>query len=175
MTCQAPEILIYEGEERQLLSEPLALSGVAERIPHGGSLCWRGYIGTWIVDNKKLYLTKLTTHEIEGATPYRLENFFSVIRGRVFAEWFSGELRCPEGECLRFVNVGFSRIYERDLFLRVEDGVVVGRRTVEYTALSKDPARAYRPDLEPMWKLRRHLRRTLRWVQSATLGAASKG
>ncbi len=86
MTCQAPEILIYRGDELLLCSEPLILSGVAGKISRGGSLCWRGYIGTWVIDDKKLYLTKLKQHEIEGADPIPIKPLFPHSEGRVFAD-----------------------------------------------------------------------------------------
>ncbi|MFZ4711843.1 MAG: hypothetical protein ACOYMH_18585, partial [Zwartia sp.] len=48
----------------------------------------------------------------------------------VFAHWFTGELRCPQGERLRYVHRGFDSKYEKDLFITVRSGVVIGERLV---------------------------------------------
>lgn len=52
---------------------------------------------------------------------------------RVFAGWYSGELRCPQGERVRYVHCGFGSVYERDLLIHVENGVVVSEQVRENT------------------------------------------
>lgn len=46
----------------------------------------------------------------------------------VFAHWYTGELRCPMGELLNYVHGGYGSTYEQDLFIEVENGVVVNER-----------------------------------------------
>ena len=43
----------------------------------------------------------------------------------VFAEWYSGELRIPEGEQLQYVHGGYGSTYERDRLILIERGRVV--------------------------------------------------
>jgi len=62
-TAQIPETLIYEGKELPLMSTPLEDYFNDERkrpefYPYS-TACWRGYVGTWKIENGKLYLMKL--------------------------------------------------------------------------------------------------------------------
>ena len=43
----------------------------------------------------------------------------------VFAEWYSGELRIPEGEMIQYVHGGYGTTYERDRLILIERGRVV--------------------------------------------------
>ncbi|MFM8509872.1 MAG: hypothetical protein ACKOCU_06045, partial [Betaproteobacteria bacterium] len=45
---------------------------------------------------------------------------------RVFAHWYSGTLRVPQGELLKYRHMGWASTFERDLLIDVEDGVVKG-------------------------------------------------
>ena len=45
----------------------------------------------------------------------------------MFAHWYCGTLRIPQGNRLRYVHGGYLSVYERDLMLEVEKGVI--RRT----------------------------------------------
>lgn len=64
-------------------------------------------------------------------TDNALESVFST-RSPVFAEWFSGKLRIPLGETLQYVHMGYGSLYEKDLFIAVEKGIVVGEQTIDY-------------------------------------------
>ena len=44
---------------------------------------------------------------------------------RVFAHWYSGRIRVPRGKLLKYVHAGYASIYERDLLLDFERGVLV--------------------------------------------------
>lgn len=41
------------------------------------------------------------------------------------ADWFSGVLRVPQGELLRYVHMGFGSVYERELHISIDKGLVV--------------------------------------------------
>ena len=43
----------------------------------------------------------------------------------VFAHWFTGELRCPQGEQLEYIHMGYSSTYEYDLLMEFKQGVLV--------------------------------------------------
>jgi len=87
------------------------------RLGTRSTACWRGYIGTWQVEDDRLYLAAL-----EGR--YRL------VGPRLFAEWFTGLLRVPQGPVSHYVHMGFETTFERELYLQVVDGVVVDREMV---------------------------------------------
>jgi hypothetical protein len=51
--------------------------------------------------------------------------------GRVFASWFTGELRIPEGNLLRYVHMGFGSVHEQERFIRVEAGIIISERVID--------------------------------------------
>ena len=52
---------------------------------------------------------------------------------KVFAEWFTGNIRIPQGEMLGYKHSGYESIYERDLYLDLVSGKVVNSWLVENT------------------------------------------
>lgn len=137
MTAQIPETLFYRGKKHEMCTEPLfdylELTGKCLPAPAGGwcSALWRGYTGEWRVVRKHLFLTALRgLHGQDGDDPHGLRALFPDAEGRVFAAWFTGEVRLPQGKLLDYLHMGYGSLYERDLFLRFERGVLVGEREV---------------------------------------------
>lgn len=142
MTAQVPERLLYEGEELSLCSEPLQSYFRKSEIksPFFGECTsnWRGYVGTWEIRDGRLYLVDLDGHlyleGLDGAVKdggaANLETIFPGYPDRVFAHWYSGELRVPRGRMLKYVHMAYDSRYEEDFFIRVENGVITGTRTV---------------------------------------------
>lgn len=136
MTAQFSEILIHQGKELMLCSEPLgpflkfSASALKFHSPH--TALWRGYVGTWRIENDRLYLIKLEGTVWTGSVvcDVGLDALFPDYPDGVFAHWFTGELRCPIGAMLHYVHQGYGRTYEQDLFLRVKQGVVLSERVV---------------------------------------------
>jgi hypothetical protein len=110
-TAQVADILMLDGEQRGLLTNPL------ETVLHQRKLqMWispgetltsnsRGYIATWTLDKDRLYLNKVAgwiCRDAKGSDCEKaeLEGLFpgKVSGGRVFAEWFTGQLRISDGE-----------------------------------------------------------------------------
>ena len=54
----------------------------------------------------------------------------------VFASWFTGTIRIPQGKQINNIHAGYMSVYEEDLFLEFEAGVLKSSRTVEN---SKNP------------------------------------
>jgi len=138
MTTQSMEKLIFNGKEIHMASEPLAsyLSNLKEKPklfpPSSG--CWRGYYGKWEINDDRLYLIDLEcyTANMEERTYRKVGlDFIFPNEERVFAEWFTGEIRIPQGEMLNYVHGGFDSIYELDLFLELRNGHLIGKRTVD--------------------------------------------
>jgi hypothetical protein len=101
-----------------------------ERPPFDDYSCtalWRGYVGTWEIVNDRLYLVELCG-TLEDGSRVTLETVFSGYPKRVFAHWYSGTLRIPQGKLLQYVHMGYGSTYERDVFLDLKKGVVVGKR-----------------------------------------------
>ena len=129
MTAQIGEKLIYQGKEHQMAAEPLsgywALGGPNPNFEMRSTALWRGYIGTWSIIDNRLYLVGIDANYVDGRE-YTLETLFPGYPERVFAHWFSGRLRLPQGEIIHYVHAGYGSVYETELFLDFEDGVLIG-------------------------------------------------
>ncbi len=99
--------------------------------PHSG--CIRGYEGTWEISDGKLYLIQLSGITKAGET-VNLETLFPGFPERVFAAWYTGTARLPQGEMLEYIHGGYASIYERDLFIEFDKGVVARTYTRENVA-----------------------------------------
>jgi len=136
MTSQFAERLLLRGEKLSLCTEPLApyLESGVSRITFDAetSACWRGYEGTWAIENGRLYLVKLQGGSVtnEGWVERSLADLFPEYPDGVFAHWYTGELRCSKGQLLNYVHGGYASQYEQDLFIEVVRGVVVSERLV---------------------------------------------
>ena len=131
MTAQVSERLIYGDKEIPLFTNPLSLylkqSGISFESPHTAN--WRGYVGTWQIIKangvERLYLTKLAAHK----TYEEIIGLSDLFPGcdKVFAHWFTGELRCPQGAQLKYRHMGYASIYEYDLLMEFKQGVLVAK------------------------------------------------
>lgn len=141
MTAQIAEGLHYEGREMSMCSEPLGdyfvMAGVEIEFDINCTALWRGYVGTWEILAERLYLIGLSGTMKDG-TDATLATVFPRFPDRVFAHWYSGELRVPQGKRLNYVHGGYGSTYERDLFITVHEGVVT-KTCVQHNGTSTDP------------------------------------
>jgi hypothetical protein len=133
MTAQIHEELIFDGEEVSMaFCPPLPRNhprvvendwNEAAREDWRGVLfstaCWRGYQGTWEIRDARFYLTALRGR-------FRLRG-----EGPLLADWFSGVLRIPKGKVLQYVHMGFGSVYEQEVHVKVEKGVVTATRVID--------------------------------------------
>ena len=130
-TSQVPEVLVYGGTTNDLYTTPLE-----SLFPAGSpkvfierpssTACWRGYVGTWKIENDELYLVALREgHPRTGAIP--LDKVNPQWKSPVKATWFSGILRIGRGKVL-MGGMGFSEKREIDIFLEIKEGKVVRPR-----------------------------------------------
>lgn len=97
MTIQAGDILSYNGEKTTIATEPLkpyleTRSDVS--FIFKSTALVRGYIGSWKIKNKKLYLVSFLgfiKNNVQVDLKYLFQN-----KTEVFAYWFSGDIRIPE-------------------------------------------------------------------------------
>ena len=105
--------------------------------------CKRGYIGEWEIVEDKLFLIGLEGHPEENER-FTMDFLFPN-QQKVFAEWFSGEIKIPQGKLLHYEHLGYASIFERDLFMEFNKGVLVGSREVDNT-------KTFDPDDPEGWK-----------------------
>jgi hypothetical protein len=133
MTAQRAEILIYKNEQHSLCDEPLsdyfALTDSNISFEWPNTALWRGYIGTWEIQDGKLYLTGLKGWA-NGRQEVGIEFVFPGAIDKVFAHWVNRRLRATRGRLLEYVHMGYESIYEFDIFFEVKDGIVISIETV---------------------------------------------
>jgi len=138
-TGQEPDRIIYQNQERMLFSNPLEdYYANGRKRPNymiepftTSTGNWRGYVATWQIDGENLFLIKVDSWLCNGATKNSCrqvtlnELFPNKVSGdKVLANWFSGELRVPDGKELQYVHMGYGSTYERDLIFVVKAGKV---------------------------------------------------
>jgi len=131
MTAQIAEKLLYQGEHVSMCTNPLSdyflMGGFNPRFESMSTALWRGYVGGWEIVDDRLYLVSLKG-TLEDGTDATLETVFPGFPDRVFAHWYSGIVRIPQGKQLEYVHMGYASKFERDLFLDIVRGVVVATR-----------------------------------------------
>ena len=131
MTAQFAERLRYQGEDVAMCTNPLgdyfAMGGINPHFQSNCTALWRGYVGNWEIVDERLYLVGLSGMLEDGADA-TLATIFPGFPDRVFAHWYSGTIRIPQGKQLEYVHMGYGSTFERDLMLDVERGVVIATR-----------------------------------------------
>ena len=110
------------------LNDYLKMNGEKPVFEWQHTACRRGYEGTWEISDGKLYLIQLSGVTKAGET-VNLETLFPNFAERVFADWYTGTARIPQGKMLEYIHGGYASIYERDLFIEFDEGVVTQTRT----------------------------------------------
>lgn len=127
MTAQIGENLTIDGTEMVMCTEPLgtyfALGGLAPTFAYSCSALWRGYVGNWEIRASRLYLIGLSG-TLKDGTEATLATVFPDYPERVFAHWYSGTLRIPQGKLLAYEHMGYGSTYERDRLIGITNGVV---------------------------------------------------
>ena len=62
--------------------------------------------------------------EFDDDNEITLQDIFPGFSERVFAHLYTGELRIPDGEQMKYEHIGFGSQYERDILIQVRQGVV---------------------------------------------------
>ena len=134
MTAQIGEYLRYQGEGVSMCTEPLgdyfAMGGRKPEFQANCTALWRGYVGGWELVAGRPYLVKLTGTLMDGSEA-SLETVFPGFPERVFAHWYSGTLRVRNGQMLNYRHMGYMSVFERELLIGVERGVVTGTKVMD--------------------------------------------
>jgi hypothetical protein len=136
MTAQVRDILLYNGTTYHIATEPLKqlfeiMGDDKPKLISPHTACWRGYVGTWQIEEDKLYLIDFQGHG-EKQAKVGMEYIFPG-QIKVFAEWYTGEIRIPHGELLHYEHRGYLSIYEKELFLEFKKGILISTRELDNT------------------------------------------
>jgi hypothetical protein len=66
-------------------------------------------------------------------TAVTLSSLFPGFEDRVFAHWYTDVINIPQGEMTKYIHMGYASRYERDLFLAIENGIVVNTQLRDNT------------------------------------------
>ncbi|MCC5905136.1 MAG: hypothetical protein JJU13_02940 [Balneolaceae bacterium] len=148
MTAQFRDTLKYNGKQYSIASEPLSpyLQAIGIEYPGTSTANYRGYIASWEISDKKLYLVNVTLPGFISDMD-RPANLFPD-QEKTFANWYTGKIRIPHGELLEYVHQGYGSLYEKELFLRILNGELVGEE-------EKDN----RPEYEEKLAMRRRIKK----------------
>lgn len=131
MTAQIKELLLYKGDKVGMATEPLCpyLKNRKDiNFLFRSTACLRGYLGIWELRDKELFIIKLQAC-VEDYKKVDL-NYLFPDKSEIFADWFSGEIRIPQGEMLQYVHTGYESIFEKDLILQFKKGVLIDERVM---------------------------------------------
>lgn len=134
MTAQVSETIVYKGEECRLCSFPLNPLLEEKKIKfkarHTG--CWRGYHAYWLIEDNRLYLTDFSG-TIENFESVGIDYIFPEHSegDKIFADWYTGELRITKGKMLHYIHLGFASIYEEDIIIEIENGIVKNETVIK--------------------------------------------
>jgi hypothetical protein len=147
VTAQIPDRIRYNGESYQLFSNPLHMylsdNFHAPKFVMPHTACWRGYVARWEIIDDNLNLTSISgtvcRRRFEGDAPKKarckqrhrgecevtsvdMAELFPDNSGKVFAEWFTGELKIPNGIMKDYVHMGYLSQFERYLRFTISQG-----------------------------------------------------
>jgi len=138
MTSQIPDTIYYQDRRCQLMATPLEAyfaMGVARPELNCTYLAlWGGYIATWRLVDGQLFLVHLRPG-MADAPKLTLGMVFPGQGRRVFASWFTGRLRIPDGRCLASWDGGFMSAHERETLVEITEGRATSVRDLDLAAL----------------------------------------
>lgn len=133
MTAQISEQFVFNDETYsiecvplksylELLSEPIKFDA-----PH--TALWRGYCAKWALEDNELYLIRFNGY-LEGGTEVGMDYLFPR-QQKVFAGWFNGEIKVPQGEVIYRGGYNYRTLFEKDICLTFKYGKLVGTEIID--------------------------------------------
>lgn len=139
-TAQQPDVLIYEGEEYRLNSNPLEVlfqekPNLRPESNFVTSTNWRGYQATFVIEDGSLYVRDVTHNRPQKTI---VNNLFPREPERIL-NWYSGVLTIPLGEQVDYFHMAYATLYENYIMIRIVNGVVQ-----EVANMNLDEFKAYK-------------------------------
>lgn len=132
-TEQTPDVLIYKSDTIYIDKFPLEVlsqknTTIANRLVDTSCLstdCWRQYIAIWKIENDSLFLIGLEDCCNYKKIPLRKVFDESQIQnGKIFANWFSENLKAGFGKWIQFDEENLENIYDKNIDLEIVDGII---------------------------------------------------
>ena len=133
MTPQIGEVFLLENEQFFIDEQPLHLYFLTLNQPPyftpPSPTCWRGYYGKWTLIDNELYLINFRGY-LEGFDEVDL-NYLFPLHDQVFANWFSGTIKVPQGKVIQWSKTLNNSVYEEYLHLTFKKGILIEYKTIE--------------------------------------------
>lgn len=145
MAAQLPDIIVIDGEQQDLYSNPLEQYWMVNKIRRPAFVssfdCKRGYVATWeLLDNH------LVLKDVTGVYEKRYFYFWkrikpcssrSILRKSSLkdprATWFTGKIRVPKGNRIYYVHHDYESRFEQEMIITLEHGKVIKSIVLDYT------------------------------------------
>ena len=142
-TAQLSDIIIYKGKKYGMINNPMEIyfSQHPDKRPNGDLVStdlWRGYIATFEVINKQLFLINIeifVTDTTNKECPIKLKSVMNdIFPNQKFLkiDWMTGVLVLPYGKCINYVHFGYDSKYEHYLLLEFKKGKFIKKMHLKY-------------------------------------------
>lgn len=139
MTPQIGEVFLMNQEQYFVDEQPLHQYFIKLNHPPyftpPSPTCWRGYYGKWELKDDELYLINFRGY-LEGFEEVDISYLFPR-QSEVFASWYSGTIKVPQGKVIQWNDTLNASIYEEYLHLTFENGILVHYECIE-TSVDKE-------------------------------------
>jgi len=85
---------------------------------------WRGYVGTWKIENDSSFLVNIKI-DYCGGNPVTINIKEEFGSDKVFADWVSSEIINPTGKQIKYIHQGYGSIYEYERGCKFVEGKLV--------------------------------------------------
>ena len=141
MTAQIGDRIFINDKEYSLACEPLSSylydNKIEKLFKVISTACYRGYFATWKIEDKKIYLLNIESpwslkrnNQIEFEEPLSVMAKLFPGQTEIFASWVNGKLKINSGELIEYVHNGYESVYESDIYLLFENGVLKDEKIV---------------------------------------------
>jgi len=88
------------------------------------SYCWRGYVATWELKNKQLFLVKISNTSAQ----YKITT-----NDPIFADWYTGKIKIPNSKSVIPWGGGAEmRMHEEEIHVTIKNGIVVKTEHIDF-------------------------------------------
>lgn len=130
MTAQIKEKLFIDGKVYGIATEPLEpyiqQMKPKPKFQSYTTGCWRGYFGSWELQDNKLYLIDFSsTLELDNKIVEIGLGYLFPNKSRVFASWFNGTIRVPHGKVTKYIHARYFTEFEKEFNLEFKAGILI--------------------------------------------------
>lgn len=154
-TPQVGDVFIAGKDTFSILENPLdnyftkkgsrTING--NKFSDGCSALWRGYVATWLFENKKLYLIRVQVDYCSNPIDLDLTKEFG--SEKILADWMNETIKIPKGNKLQYIFGGNFYIHDEEIVYSFKKGELLYtevRPNIEYKAGLVYPGESFLKD-----------------------------